>query len=43
VLASTYTVLHYKPMISTSNEQNIGNILSRDFDDRNMNGVVVSY
>jgi transposase InsO family protein len=41
-LVSTYTVLQYKPTKSTSNEQKIDNILSRDFDDRDLHEVVVS-
>jgi transposase InsO family protein len=41
-LVSTYTVLQYKPKKSTSNEQKIENILSRDFDNRNLHEVVVS-
>ena len=41
-LVSSYTVLQYKPTKSTSNEQKIENILSRDFDDRDLHEVVVS-
>jgi len=41
-LVSAYTVLQYKPTKSTSNEQKIENILSRDFDDRDLHEVVVS-
>jgi transposase InsO family protein len=41
-LVSTYTVLQYKPAKSTSNEQKIENILSRDFDDRDLHEVIVS-
>lgn len=41
-LVSTYTVLQYKPAKSTSNEQKIDNILSRDFDEKDMHEVVVS-
>jgi len=41
-LVSSYTVLQYKATKSTSNEQKIENILSRDFDDRDLHEVVVS-
>jgi len=41
-LVSTYTVLQYKPAKSTSNLHKTLNIVSRDFDDRDLHEVVVS-